>query len=168
MHWTQGLYLILLIAALWHGKAGPRLTLAMLGNVAATMALASDPVTVGVADTVAAAVLIGGNAKARIVATLFSVMLPVYVSAHVFSWSSATTYAIIDLLAFVQLGVICGASGGIRRGLWRGFGAGNPRGAASGRPALLAAFRGNPETKAGHADCGVAGISAAARRLGQP
>lgn len=119
MHWTQALYLGLLCAALassWRGDWSARIAAVMLCNVTATMALASSPLAVGVADAASAAALINGNRRAQIVATLFSVMIVFYVSAWGFGWENSTTYTIIDLIAYAQLGVI----GGLDR--WTGSG----------------------------------------------
>lgn len=118
MHWTQALYIGLLCIALWsswYHRAPPLAGLVMIGNLAATLALAADPVMVGLADAVCASILLYGNLRAKVVAMLFSVMCLIYVSAWAFSWPAATTYTIIDLIAYVQLGVI----GGVDRGLGR-------------------------------------------------
>ncbi len=147
MHWTQALYLGLLLWALAAGRDwSVRIAAVMLCNVVATMALASSPLAVGVADAASAAVLIGGNRRAQVVATLFSVMVLIYVSAWAFRWENSTTYTIIDLLAYAQLGVIGGLDGWIRR-----------RGRASARRWPVPA---DPETQGGHAIVGVARVSA--------
>lgn len=149
MHWTQALYLGLLCCALassWCREWSARIAVVMLCNVAATMALASSPLAVGVADAASAAALIGGNRRAQIVAMLFSVMVLIYVSAWAFHWENSTTYTIIDLIAYAQLGVIGGLDGWIRR-----------RGRAVARRWPVPA---DPETQGGHATVGVAGVSA--------
>lgn len=149
MHWTQALYLGLLWAALvssWRGEWSARIAAVMLCNLAATVALASSPLAVGVADAASAAALISGNRRAQIVATLFSVMICVYVSAWAFGWENSTTYTIIDLIAYAQLGVVGGLDRGIRR-----------CGRAVARRWPVPA---DPETTRGHATVGVARVSA--------
>lgn len=134
MHWTQAAYICLLlvaIAASWRLHGSAIIAAVMLGNLGATMAMAHDPVAVGVADAASAALLLIGPTRARIVAMLFSVMIPVYVSALVFTWPNSTTYAIIDLIALVQLGVI----GGVDRGLGRAARAAGRRGNDAGNTA---------------------------------
>lgn len=149
MHWTQALYLGLLCAALaasWHSKWSALIALVMLCNLAATMELASTPLAVWVADAASAAALIGGNRRAQIVATLFSVMICVYVSAWAFGWENSTTYTIIDMIAYAQLGVVGGLDLGIRR-----------CGRAVARRWPVPA---DHETTRGHASVGVARVSA--------
>jgi len=95
----------------------PRLIIAvMVSNFGATWYLAADPLAVGVADAASAAVLLWSpNVRNRVIATLFSVMVPFYVSGAAMSLQPSTTYAIIDCIALLQLGVI----GGIDRGIGR-------------------------------------------------
>jgi len=104
------------VAAIAYGRP-PRLIIAvMAGNFAATWYLAADPLAVGVADAASAAVLLWSpNVRNRVIATLFSVMVPFYVSGAAMSLQPSTTYAIIDCIALLQLGVI----GGIDRGIGR-------------------------------------------------
>lgn len=123
MHWTQALYIGLLcvaLAASWRQPWSALIAAVMVGNLAATMAISGAIIgpaqflAVGIADMVCAAFLIRGNMRARVIATLFSVMIPVYVSARFFHWHDATTYTIIDIIAYAQLGVIGGLGGGLR------------------------------------------------------
>lgn len=149
MHWTQAVYIGLLIAALassWRRDWSAMIALVMAANLGATMALAGDPLSVGVMDAACASVLLLGNRRALILATLFSVMILIYVSAWAFSWKNSTTYTIIDLIAYVQLGVISGLDSGIRRRV-RAF-------------ARRSALPAGPETQGGHATVGVARVSA--------
>lgn len=115
MHWTQATYLCLLILAIYMGRPIWLIGAVMLGNLTATMAFASDPYAVGAADALSAAILLTSDTRAKIVAMLFSVMIPVYVSAQWLAWPASATYAIIDLIALLQLGVI----GGVDRGIGR-------------------------------------------------
>jgi len=105
----------------------PRLIIAvMVSNFAATWYLAADPLAVGVADAASAAVLLWSpNVRNRVIATLFSVMIIVYVSDWLWAVPNFATYTIIDCIAFLQLGVIGGLDGGIRRWIARRRAAGD-------------------------------------------
>jgi len=149
MHWTQALYIGLLCVALacsWRQPWSALIAAVMVGNLVATMTLAPDPIAVGIADAVSAAILLLGNTRARTVAMLFSVMIPVYVSADWLLWPNYATYAIIDLIAYLQLGIV----GGLDRGI--------------GRICRAAARRwrglADPASQGGHAAFGVAPILA--------
>lgn len=149
MHWTQALYIVLLglaLCASWRQRWPALIAAVMVGNLVVTMALASDPIAVGVADAVSAAILLIGNARAWAVAMLFSVMIVVYVSATWLLWPNAATYAIIDLIAYLQLGIVGGMDRGIGRicrsaaRRWRGIADPAPQGghAAFGVAPVLA------------------------------
>ena len=114
MHWTQALYVGLLVLACYTGKPRPAIMVAMWGDLIATMVLASSPIAVGVADAAAMAVLMMAGRRGLVVAMLFSVMIPVYVAAAWLAWPNEATYAIIDLIAYLQLGVIGGLDRGLR------------------------------------------------------
>lgn len=121
MDWSQVLYATLLALAIWVGRPGWGIALAMVANLAATMVLAGDPLAVGMADLVVCSWLLAiGTRQALIVAAIFATMQPVYVAAWAFGWPGLATYAIVDALAFAQLWVISGASGGHGDG-WRAF-----------------------------------------------
>lgn len=155
MHWTQAVYIGLLLLALassWRQPWSALIAAVMVGNLVATMTLAvpgTGPLQflfVGFADAVCATLLMRGNRRAMKVATLFSVMIPVYVSGWWFSWPDAITYTIIDLVAYVQLGVI----GGLDSGIWH-------RGRAAARRWRLPD---DPAPQGGHAAIGVARVFA--------
>lgn len=155
MHWTQALYICLLcvaLAASWRQPWSALIAAVMVGNLAATMAISGAIIgplqflAVGFADAACAALLMRGNRRAMKVAMLFSVMIGVYVSGWGFSWPDATTYTIIDLVAYVQLGVI----GGLDSGIWHSVGA------AARRWRLPA----DPAPQGGHAAIGVARVFA--------
>jgi hypothetical protein len=68
---------------------------------------------VAVLDIACAALLIGSSRQADIVAAIFVVMVPIYVIGAIAAFPPNATYAIIDLLAVVQLGVIANGRGGM-------------------------------------------------------
>jgi len=105
----------------------PRLIIAvMVGNFAATWYLAADPLAVGVADAASAVVLLHmRTVQSWCIVALFSVMIIVYVSDWLYNVRNFATYTIIDLIAFLQLGVIGGLDGGIRRWIARRRAAGD-------------------------------------------
>ena len=82
------------------------------------MTLAQSPVTVGVADAVAATLLLTfGGKREAVIAALFALMMPLYVAGQALGWSDWATYAIVDALAYAQCIVIGSANGGISH--WR-------------------------------------------------
>lgn len=121
MDWSQEAYLASLGLALIIGRPAPVVVLAMVGNLLATMILTQSLVAVAVADLAAAAVLLGGGERAVAVAALFAVMVPVYFAAYLAGWPAATTYAIVDALAYLQCGIIAHVDHGMGR-LARGVG----------------------------------------------
>ena len=127
MDWSQIIFTTALFGALIYGGPHWRIWMAMICNFLATMTLADTPTTVAIADLAAAAFLLGAGHRAHIVAFLFAVMVPIYWAATVFpQWPSSATYAIIDAIAYVQLGVIGYGGGGltiIRRNLGLRYGA---------------------------------------------
>jgi hypothetical protein len=141
MDWSQALYIGALALAIWTGKPGRLICGVMLANLAVTMTMWREPLTVGLFDLVCAVILIGKDRRANIVAGCFALMQPVYVASWFWQFPLPATYAIVDLLAFVQLAAI---------GRWdRGMGIGlrAARRLASGRgrdPVYSLAVRGNP------------------------
>lgn len=103
------------VLAVCFGRPSPRVISVMVCNFTASVVFADDLITVGIADLLAAIVLLGGCKRAQIVATLFSVMCLIYVSGQWLGLSLWSIYAIIDLLAYAQLAVIGGLDRGIRR-----------------------------------------------------
>ncbi len=63
-------------------------------------------------DLVCAAALMGRGVRADFVALLFAMMVPIYGLAIVFGWKVGTTYAIIEILSYLQIAII----GGVGRG----------------------------------------------------
>lgn len=110
MHWTQVAYIAALCAALYGGGAPVKVVAVMIGNLAATLTLSGTPMVVGTIDLLCAIVLIGNNMRANIVAVLFALMIPVYVAGL----KTSTTYTIVDVLAYLQLGVIGRVDSGLR------------------------------------------------------
>jgi hypothetical protein len=106
MDWSQALYISALALAIWTGKPGRLICGVMLANLAVTATMWRDPLTVGLFDLVCAVLLIGKDKRANIVAGCFALMQPVYVASWFWQFPLPATYAIVDLLAFVQLAAI--------------------------------------------------------------
>jgi hypothetical protein len=106
MDWSQALYIGALALAIWTGKPGRLVCCVMVANLAVTMTFWREPLTVGLFDIVCAVILIGRDRRQNIVAGCFALMQPVYVAAWFFHWPSPATYAIVDILSFVQLAAI--------------------------------------------------------------
>lgn len=105
MDWSQWAYLCILAAAIVGGWGQHRLIAVMVLNLGATVT-ADSLWTVATADILCAVVLIGHGWRANVVAGLFVAMIPVYLAGTAFQWQPATTYAIIDVLAYLQCGVV--------------------------------------------------------------
>lgn len=118
MHWTQALFIVLLAAAFYTGRPPLRVMAVMMTNLLGTMTLATTPLAVGVLDLGCAAALAFGSRREAVLCLLFLLMVPIYALDLYFSWPSSTTYAIIDLIAYVQVWVI-GNFGGIWRNVRR-------------------------------------------------
>jgi hypothetical protein len=85
----------------------------MVCNLAFSMKFGGAYLWVGVADLVCAAFLIGISTRAYVVSGLFALMVPIYVAATYFQWTTGTTYTIIDLIAYAQCGVLGRVDGGL-------------------------------------------------------
>ena len=150
MDGSQAVYTTGLIVALYCGRPHWLIAAAMVFDLAATLALSGNPIAVGTADMICAVALLFAGWRGRVVALIFALMQPVYVAAVALGWNSGTTYAIVDSLAFLQLGVIGGLDTGIssaRRWLDR------RRGNSANHPLEMG----------GHSGNGVARISAEGR-----
>ncbi|MGB3316069.1 MAG: hypothetical protein WBB85_16835, partial [Albidovulum sp.] len=134
MDWSQYLYVSALALAVLIDRG--RLSAIMVANFAATAAFSSAPQMVAVADMVTIAVLLFIDARARIIAALFVTMQPVYFLGGLFDVQNATTYTIVDCIAYLQLAVVGRGGWGMGRGGW-----GMGRGAWAG--ARLRLGRGN-------------------------
>ena len=126
----QGIIASMLLAAFLSGRPHWRIVAVMACNFLFSMQFGGNFLTVGVADVVSAAFLLGISARANVVAGLFALMVPVYVAGTYFQWNISTTYTIIDLIAYMQCGVIGRVDGGmgfIRRSFNRRRGDTAPR-----------------------------------------
>ena len=115
MDWSQALYIAVLAIAIMAGRPSIALSLVMLADLSATMALAGNPELVAQADIAAAALLIGGNRREQIVSCLFAVMVFFEVIAYRLIVPNGLIYTATDVLAFVQCGVVGGADRGMGR-----------------------------------------------------
>jgi hypothetical protein len=114
MDWSQLLFLALLLAAT---LTGSRLIAGVMWlNFAATVVLASSPITVAGADALAAALLLFCGKRGQIIAAIYAVMIPIYPVAVWAGLPNAATYTIVDLLAFIQLAALGGWDHGIGGG----------------------------------------------------
>jgi len=116
MHWTQAAYVLLLLGAFKAGRPDRRIVAVMLLNLAFTYVLAGAAHITAVAavDLASAALLIGRSARSNIVAMLFAIMPPLYVASKYGGFSDASTYAIVDIIAYAQCAVIGRFDAGIR------------------------------------------------------
>lgn len=121
MDWTQLAYSALLLAAIVLGRPDWRLSAICVGNFIGTMELSPSLLSVGVLDAVTVAALIYvGTWRGNALAFIFAILIPWYVFGAYFSWTTSTTYTIVDMFGFVSIpGVLASGSGGGIRG-WRG------------------------------------------------
>ena len=124
MHWTQIAYALILCTALasafWRGQNSWLLMAVMSVNFVATYELSDSFVDVSIVDLMCAACLLGRSQVASMVALLFALMVallfalmvPVYLAAWALQWQNSTTYAIVDVLAYLQCALIGGIGGG--------------------------------------------------------
>lgn len=108
MDWSQYLFIALLLLATMTGQK--RIAVMLWGNLIATIALtelmAGDArIAIAVADSVTAALLLSCGQRGQIIAAVYAVMIAIYPMTAFAGFAEATTYAIIDLLAIVQLAV---------------------------------------------------------------
>ena len=115
MDWSQWLYGIALGLALMAGRPPVGLAIVMVLDLWGTIALAKAPGLVAYVDIGAAALLIGGNQREKIVSCLFAVMVFWETIASRLMMPNALIYTATDVLAFVQCGVIGGADRGVGR-----------------------------------------------------
>ena len=118
MDWSQYLYVSALALAVLIDRG--RLSAIMVANFAATVAFASAPQMVAVADMLTIAALLFIDARARIIAALFVTMQPVYFLGNLFGVQNATTYTIVDCIAYLQLAVVGRGGWGMGRRAWAG------------------------------------------------
>jgi len=105
MAWTVA-YITLLAIALVLGKPTSRVWVVMIANLIGTIVLHDNFLSVGILDLICVVFLLGHDRTQNTLALLFVLMLPVYVAGKYFGWEKSTTYAIVDLLAYIQLWVI--------------------------------------------------------------
>ena len=115
LDWSQWLYLGLLASALLVGRPRALVAFAMVGNFAGTVAFAGDVIAVGICDAISIAMLLAAGRMGMILAALFVAMTPVYLISYMLDLPPHATYAIVDLIAYLQLAVICGLGGGTSR-----------------------------------------------------
>lgn len=92
----------------------PLFIVAMWANYLATLTLNADMVTVIVFDLLAAALLVMRGARESVVAALFLCMIPIYCLTIFGEWPPATTYGIVEIVAYIQLLVMGRIDGGLR------------------------------------------------------
>lgn len=113
MHWTQIIYLLLLLIGSGAAITKDRwlLVTVMWMNFAGTFALADIPMAVGIWDIACASTLVWfGSKRERVVAALFVTMVVLYKFDE--QLGRATLYAIVDLIAYAQVVVIGGGGFG--------------------------------------------------------
>ena len=112
----QIIYAALLAASLGIGRPVPVIWAVMIGNLAWSAAFGPRVLFVALGDLLAAVILMAEGRRAMLVAGLFVVMIFVEVLTWCLAWPNAATYAIVDVLAYIQCGVIAHADTGIRIG----------------------------------------------------
>ena len=113
MHWTQIIYILLLLIGSGAAVAKDRwlLVTVMWMNFAGTFSLADIPMAVGIWDIACASILVWfGSKRERVVAALFVAMVVLYKFDE--QLGRATLYAIVDLIAYAQIVVIGGGGFG--------------------------------------------------------
>lgn len=121
MDWTQWAYIGALAAALAVGRPGYLIASVMLANLAGTMTLSGFPLSVAVVDALCGTALVFGSGRAAAVAVFFAAMVVWAVVAQALGFTSAATYAIVDVLAYGQLAIIGGAGFGNGRRIRNAF-----------------------------------------------
>jgi hypothetical protein len=107
--WSQWLYLALLAVATIPGRHHPDLIAILVVDLMFTLAWGEFPLLVGAFDLFCAWALWSAGPRGRVVGGIFVIMQPVYVAGWLFNVPDATTYAIIDVLAYLQLVVLSNA-----------------------------------------------------------
>ena len=93
-------------------------------NFVATMELAANPINVAIADAIAATPLLFFGRRGQIVAAIYGVMIPIYPALSASGFAGVTIYAIVDVLAILQIAVAGRwdvGSGRAVRIVYRGF-----------------------------------------------
>ena len=109
---------ILLVAALWFGRPPVLVVVALTADLAlGGTGLAQSPYAIAIVDLGAAIVCLGHSARGDIAALIFVAMTMTGAVMTAMDFSRETTYACIDALLWVQLGVIGGIDRGIRHTL---------------------------------------------------
>lgn len=112
MHWTQIAYPILLGAACYFGGASRVLTIACFGNFIGTVLLSASTISVAIVDLVTICALIGRGRRENISAMVFLMMVFAYPISSGLNFTTSTTYAIVDALGVLLLGVVANVGGG--------------------------------------------------------
>ena len=142
----QIVFITALIVALRLGRAHWAICGVMLFNFIGTWQNWNSYLSVGVFDVICATMLLFTTNRGRAVSAIFVLMVPIYVMAHHFMWRPATTYTIVDLLAYLQLGIIGRVDTGISHiyraaiGRFNHFGYTLEKGRDRGKSARVAAF----------------------------
>lgn len=111
----QYLYLVVMAAVLLWVRPKLLVWAIAIGNFFATMALRDDPLSVGVVDATSGAMMLMAGLDMWPVAAIYAVMVLIDLSAWGWSFNLNATYAIIEVLAYLQLFIIGGGIGGTRR-----------------------------------------------------
>jgi hypothetical protein len=115
MDWTQWAYIGAIAAALAVGRPGVLIASVMLANLAGTLILSGQPMSVAIFDALSGAALAFGSARSQSVAVFFAAMVVWAVVSWWAGFTNAATYAIVDVLAYGQLVIIGGAGFGMGR-----------------------------------------------------
>jgi len=123
------------IIALWAVKSDRRVMVALTINLLATLAIvglmdigvldrSGSTASIMVIDLATGAYLAMSGGLARLVALGYALTVPLYSLSLIFGIQEATTFAIVYIIVFAQVGVVCfdrfngsGGGGRYRRGL---------------------------------------------------
>jgi hypothetical protein len=103
---------VVMAAVLLWVRPKPLVWVAMIGNFIATMVLRDSPLAVGVADVTAGALMLLAGPEMWAIAAIFAIMTCIDVAAWQFGFNLNATYAIIEVLAYIQLIIIAGGGFG--------------------------------------------------------
>lgn len=114
--------LLALVTLGWNAKASPWLVGIIIGNYfgSAWLRMTGDMMLVGFLDATCASLIISMQvgARANIVAGLFLCMLPIYAIGWLIGASVYATFALVELLGWLQIAVV----GNVDRGIGRVLG----------------------------------------------
>jgi hypothetical protein len=102
----QLIYYCILIAAVIVGWGQHRIIVVMAVNFLVSAFGPQTGLVVETFEIACAAVLLFGSDRAKVIGFLFAIIAAIGIATEHFAWSTSATYAIMDLMAIVQCGVL--------------------------------------------------------------